>query len=493
MLLATRRNCRQGAAPHDRVRSRPKLAQTHQIELGPTSEPSTNAEHTADQTRGSSSLRPDWRSNSNSDDIPRHRAKQLDPRCSHDGSQARIMQLRTTPKRTFAQLKNPIEAVVTFDSALLQTPLHEWHQSHGGRLVEFGGWSMPVQYKTIAEEHETVRKRVGLFDISHMGRLTFDGQDVIDWLERVTTNRVAALTENQIQYSLVTNTHGGVIDDILVYRQPYGCLVVCNASNRERIVEHFQFNRRGATANFADRTRDTAMIAVQGPLALETVQPLFDQPLAKVPYYHLTMGQLLGSLPTVVSRTGYTGEDGFELIVGESVAVAVWEALLKSGARHGIVTMRPGGAGHASAGSGDAALRSRALRSRSTLSRQDWAGRSSSTRGSSSGESRSKTSRNGRPQMRVGLTLPGKRIARQGSAVFHENREVGAVTSGTFSPTLQVSLGMAYVEPAQGVPGTRLSVDIRGHREPAEVVALPFYKRPRKASQARLARTPLET
>ena len=119
---------------------------------------------------------------------------------------------------------------------LLRTPLHDWHQSHGGRLVEFGGWSMPVQYTTIVEEHQAVRQRVGLFDISHMGRLTFDGPGVLDWLERVTTNQVSRLADGQIQYSLMTNERGGVIDDILVYRQPFAYLVVCNASNRAKVV-----------------------------------------------------------------------------------------------------------------------------------------------------------------------------------------------------------------------------------------------------------------
>ena len=127
------------------------------------------------------------------------------------------------------------EALVSSNESLLKTPLHDWHQSHGGRLVEFGGWSMPVQYTTIVDEHKAVRQRVGLFDISHMGRLTFDGPGVLDWLERVTTNQVARLADLQIQYSLMANDAGGVIDDILVYRQPFAYIVVCNASNRETV------------------------------------------------------------------------------------------------------------------------------------------------------------------------------------------------------------------------------------------------------------------
>ena len=150
-------------------------------------------------------------------------------------------------------------------SPLLKTPLYDWHEAHGGRLVEFGGWSMPVQYTTIVEEHRAVRERAGLFDISHMGRLTFDGAGVLEWLERVTTNRVSRLADLQIQYSLVPNERGGVIDDILVYRQPFAYLVVCNASNREAVKAQIDQNRHGAVGNFADRTLGTAMIAIQGP------------------------------------------------------------------------------------------------------------------------------------------------------------------------------------------------------------------------------------
>ena len=176
------------------------------------------------------------------------------------------------------------------NESLLKTPLHEWHQTHGGRLVEFGGWSMPVQYTTIVDEHKAVRERVGLFDIGHMGRLTFDGPGVLDWLERATTNHVARLSDLQIQYSLMATDTGGVIDDILVYRQPFAYIVVCNASNRGPVKAQLNSCER-RDGNFVDRTVDTAMIAIQGP-RLATLQPLFDQPLESVPYYHLTMGRV---------------------------------------------------------------------------------------------------------------------------------------------------------------------------------------------------------
>src|SRR5947209_5989370 len=153
----------------------------------------------------------------------------------------------------------------------LKTPLHEWHQSHGGRLVEFGGWMMPLQYSSIVEEHHAVRNGVGVFDISHMGRLTFDGLDALAWLEHVTTNHVARLAENQIQYSLMANGGGGLIDDVLVSRTQFGYVLVCNASNRAHVLAQFERHREGRSARLTDRTPDTAMIAVQGPASLETL------------------------------------------------------------------------------------------------------------------------------------------------------------------------------------------------------------------------------
>jgi len=358
----------------------------------------------------------------------------------------------------------------------LKTSLHDWHQAHGGRLVEFGGWSMPVQYTTIVDEHRAVRERVGLFDISHMGRLTFDGPGVLDWLERVTTNRVSRLADLQIQYSLVPNESGGVIDDILVYRQPFAYVVVCNASNRDAVKAQLERYRQGAVGNFVDRTLNTAMIAIQGPRALTILQPLFNQPLEPVKYYYFTMGRLLEGIDAVVSRTGYTGEDGFEVICGAQSATLVWEALLDQGKAHGIL---PCGLGARDTLRLEAAMPlygheltesinpfAAGLRWAVKLDKGDFVGRDAllslkSTPGPT----------------RIGLVLDGKRIARQGAAVLAGDKPAGQVTSGTFSPTLQLSLAMALVEPSAATLGNELAVDVRGHREPARVVKLPFYTR----------------
>jgi aminomethyltransferase len=194
--------------------------------------------------------------------------------------------------------------------SLLETPLTSWHRAHGGRLVEFGGWSMPVQYTTIIEEHQAVRQRVGLFDISHMGRLAFGGPDALGWLEQVTTNHVARLKEGQTQYSLMAKEQGGVIDDVLVYRLPASYNMVCNAANRNSVLAQLERFRPAAQGTvLTDCTRDTAMIAVQGPQALATLQPLVDAPLEPLAYYHATLARVLGTVDALVSRTGYTGEE----------------------------------------------------------------------------------------------------------------------------------------------------------------------------------------
>jgi aminomethyltransferase len=369
---------------------------------------------------------------------------------------------------------------VSASEQLLYTPLHAWHQSYGGRLVEFGGWSMPVQYRSIVEEHLAVRRGVGLFDISHMGRLTFDGSGALGWLERVTSNQVSSLSDGRIQYSLMTNDRGGVIDDILVYRQPFAYLVVCNAANRGKVVKQLRMQQAGANSSLHDRTLDTAMIAVQGPRAIDALQPLIDQPLRKLRYYHLIMGRLMEQVETVISRTGYTGEDGFEVIVSAPAALAIWQALMESGRRYGII---PCGLGARDTLRLEAAMPLYGHELTEEIdpftAGLDWAVKLD--KGDFVGRDPLRHLSEHRTRTRVGLFLEGKRIARQGSVVLSGEREVGLVTSGTLSPTLGQNIAMALVTLDVAAIGTELTVDVRGHRESARVVQLPFYKRPAEA------------
>jgi aminomethyltransferase len=363
------------------------------------------------------------------------------------------------------------------DATPHKTALHDWHQAHGGRLVEFGGWSMPIQYSTIVEEHNAVRNRVGLFDISHMGRLMFSGPDVLPWIEGVTTNHVAKLVPGQIQYSLMANDAGGLIDDILVYHAPDdGYSIVCNASNRTNVVAQLKAHKPGAPATqLLDWTMATTMIAVQGPRAAAVLQKVCDTPLEGLGYYRAMSANVL-SARCLVSRTGYTGEDGFEISFAEEMAVPIWEGLLKAGEGEGILpcglgardTLRFEAAmplyGHEmdeninpyAAGIGWAVK----------LKKGEFVGRDALARFK---ENPGKT--------RVGLALEGKRIARQGATVLSDGRPVGVVTSGTFAPTLARALAMALIDPALAAVGTALTVDVRGRAEPAVVTELPFYRK----------------
>lgn len=360
--------------------------------------------------------------------------------------------------------------------AVLKTPLHDWHKSHGGRLVEFGGWSMPVQYSTIVEEHNAVRQRVGLFDISHMGRLSFQGPDALAWLERVTTNRVAKLEPGQIQYSLMVDENGGILDDILVYRRPDGSYaIVCNASNRPKVLIQLEMHRAGFEAEMQDLTFRTAMIAVQGPAALAVAQRHLDAPLTDVPYYQCVTGSFLGA-ETLASRTGYTGEDGFELIVPKEKAEAAWEALMDAGRVFGIL---PCGLGARDTLRFEAAMPLYGHEMDETVNPYavglGWAVKLD--KGDFVGREALRRFKADPGRSRVGLALDGKRIPRQGYPVHRDGEVVGTVTSGTFAPTLGQSLAMALVHPDSARLGTPLTVDVRGHQEPARVVKLPFYRR----------------
>ncbi|CAN5916036.1 glycine cleavage system aminomethyltransferase GcvT [soil metagenome] len=365
---------------------------------------------------------------------------------------------------------------------LHQTPLDSWHRSQGGRLVEFGGWSMPVQYSTIIEEHQAVRQRVGLFDISHMGRLRFDGRDALPWLEKLTTNHVARLAEGQIQYSLMVHEQGGVLDDILVYHltdeDGYG--LVCNASNRAKVIAQFERHKGDFDAALAASTLDTAMIAVQGPAALRTLEAVFDGPLARLKNYRHTSGQVLGTNASV-SRTGYTGEDGFEIIVHRDLAEATWINLMEEGREYGLL---PCGLGARDTLRFEAAmpLYGHELSEQVNPYAAGLGAFVKLDKGEFLGRAALQAFRDNPGAARIGLALAGKRIARQGCAVFRDGEAIGQVTSGTFAPTLAKSLAMALVAPTAPPVGATLTVDVRGHAEPAEVVPLPFYRRGRQTS-----------
>ncbi|MDB5350961.1 MAG: glycine cleavage system protein [Planctomycetota bacterium] len=363
-------------------------------------------------------------------------------------------------------------------AAPLSTSLHAWHAANRGRLVEFGGWSMPVMYSSIVEEHQAVRNRVGLFDIGHMGRLRFGGPGARDWIEFATTNQVAKLQSGQIQYSLMVDEAGGVLDDILVYRlqDETGFGVVCNASNREKVVGQFQSLQGGRDAEMQDMTLETGMIAVQGPLASQLLTRVIQANLGPLKYYHHCGGEFDGQSISV-SRTGYTGEDGLEVIVLADAAEALWTALLVAGNNLGVM---PCGLGARDTLRFEAAMPLYGHEMDQTVNPYaaglGWAVKLN--KGEFVGRDALRGFKTDPGKTRVGIALEGKRIARQGSIVSREGRAVGVVTSGTFSPTLAKSLAMALVEPSSAAESTALTIDIRGNTEPARIVPLPFYRRP---------------
>jgi aminomethyltransferase len=347
-------------------------------------------------------------------------------------------------------------------------------------MVDFAGWSMPVLYGSIVGEHLATRQAAGLFDVSHMGRIRFEGPASERFLDSIVTRRVAGMQPGQIRYALVTNDAGGILDDVLVYhlRDARGAsyhLMVVNASNRQKILDWLAAHR-AADAEFHDLTADTAMIAVQGPRALEIARPLVSIDPAALDYYHGAESTIAGA-PGIVSRTGYTGEDGVELIVPAGAAVKLWESL------HAAAEQ----IGGAAAGLG--ARDTLRLEAGMPLYGHELDERTNPFQAGLAFavqlKDRTFPGRDALEQLRDDKRLPvragwkrsGKRVPREGSAVVHDGREVGRVTSGTFSPTLNVPIAMGYVPAELAAPGTHVEIDLRGQREAAVTVKLPFYRR----------------
>ncbi len=362
------------------------------------------------------------------------------------------------------------------DTDLMQTPFHDWHAANGGRMVEFGGWHMPVQYSTIVEEHNVVRNAAGLFDISHMGRLRFSGDDACSFLDYLLTNDVSKLQAGQVRYSLVCHENGGVLDDVLVYRLPDCYMLVVNASNRSKIVDWIGQHISKFSVDFEDQTISHAMIAVQGPKAVEILASLGAESASGHRYYSASPMTVAG-MEALVSRTGYTGEDGFELIVPSAAGMDLWNQLLAAGQSLGVQacglgcrdTLRLESAmplyGHEL--NEDTDPLTAGLSFAVKLDAADFIGR----------DALRKISASPTGKVRVGLELEGKRIAREGAGILSGDQSVGEVTSGTFSPTLQKAIAMGYLDEEFSTTGREVEIDIRGKRHAAKVVDLPFYKR----------------
>lgn len=372
--------------------------------------------------------------------------------------------------------------------SLLKTPLHAWHAAHGGRMVDFAGWSMPVQYVSIVSEHNATRNAAGLFDVSHMARLTFQGPQAGPFLDQLVTRRVADMKVGQVRYALVTNYDGGILDDVLVYRLPdrtggEPCFqVVVNASNRPKIIAWIESQRSADLCEFddwssTDRTHESAMIAVQGPRALALLQPLTAVDLAAMKYYTSVEVDVLGA-PAVVSRTGYTGEDGCEVILPAAAALPLWEKLLETGASQGVVAAGLGCRDTLRLEAGMPLYGHELTERINPL--QAGLGFAVNLEGRTfvGCTKLAQCAKDNSALRRVGIELFGPRVPREGYLIFHNGEQVGQVTSGTYSPTLDQPIAMGYLRPELSEPSTELDIDIRGRKERGRVIKLPFYRRP---------------
>ncbi|MBA3875676.1 MAG: glycine cleavage system protein T [Anaerolinea sp.] len=361
---------------------------------------------------------------------------------------------------------------------LHETALIDVHRRLGARLIEFGGWLMPVQYAGILEEHRAVRERAGLFDLSHMGELHVEGSAAGDALAAAVVTDPRALAVGRAHYSMICAPDGGIIDDLIIYRLAEDrFLVVANAGNAAIVSDELAARLHGWSAVLDDRSLATSLVAIQGPAAAGVLAPLTDIDLSALRYYAIAEGHVAG-IPALVARTGYTGEDGFELFVDWDRGPEAWDALEAAGRGAGVA---PSGLGARDTLRLEAGmpLYGNDL-DRGTNPFEAGLGRVVKLQkpGAFVGrEALARVARDGVAKRLVGLTVTGRGIARHGHPVLRDGRRTGVVTSGTHSPTLGRAIALAYVAPADGEPGTILDVEIRGQRVSAEVVPMPFYRR----------------
>jgi aminomethyltransferase len=360
------------------------------------------------------------------------------------------------------------------------TPLLDRHRALGGRIIEFAGWLMPVQYAGIIEEHRAVRERAGLFDLTHMGELFVEGPEAGDALAAAVISAPTALAVGRAQYSMICEPDGGIIDDLIIYRlADERFLVVANASNAGVVSDTLAERLAGRRAVLDDRSLATALVAIQGPRSVGILAPLTDVDLDALRYYAIAQGNVAG-VPALVARTGYTGEDGFEVFVDVAAGGTTWDALAEAGTDAGLVPVGLGARDTLRLEAGMPLYGNELDRSTNALE----AGLERVVRFEKTGDfvgraALEKVAREGPAKRLVGLVVRGRGIARHGYPIHAGERLTGAVTSGTQSPTLGVAIAMAYVAPGDAEPGTMLDVEVRKQRVPVEVVRLPFYRRPR--------------
>ena len=366
----------------------------------------------------------------------------------------------------------------TAATSLKRTPLYEQHRALGARLVEFGGWEMPVQYTGILEEHQAVRTRAGLFDVSHMGEFKVEGPDALPFLQYLVPNDVSRLTVGQALYTQLLLPDGNTIDDLIIYRlAEMHYMLVVNAANIDKDFAWVEEQAKNfKDVQVANQSDTTALLALQGPAAQSILQTLTDADLASIRYYHSLAGVVDG-VNCIISRTGYTGEDGFELYCAPVDVVALWTDLLAAGKPQGLLPAGLGArdtlrleAGYCLYGH-ELDEQSNPLEARLgwtiKFDKGDFIGR----------DALLKIKEQGLERKLIGVELLDRGVCRVGHVIYANEHAIGSITSGGPSPTLHKNIGMGYVVIAHANVGESVDIDIRGKHVAAQIVALPFYKR----------------
>ncbi|MDD4168968.1 MAG: glycine cleavage system aminomethyltransferase GcvT [Desulfotomaculaceae bacterium] len=360
---------------------------------------------------------------------------------------------------------------------LLKTPLYDLHHKYGGKMVEFAGWALPVYYSGILDEHEAVRSRAGLFDVSHMGRIEVKGKGALRFLQMLITGDAGIMVDGKAMYSLMCYPHGGVVDDILIYRfGPEHFLVVVNASNTDK-DHNWMVQNKTDDVEIINLSRDTAQLALQGPQAEKILQGLTTVNLSELRFFRMLCDIKIAGFNCLVSRTGYTGEDGFEVYTSTCHAQALWEAILQAGSSDGVV---PAGLGardtlrmeaclplYGHELSPDITPLEAGLAKFVNFYKLSFIGR----------EALTDLFEKGTARKLVGFEMEDRGIPRAHYAVESGGREIGSVTSGGYSPTLKKNIGLALIDAAYSKQGEKIDVIIRNKRQRALIVPTPFFKK----------------
>ncbi len=369
-------------------------------------------------------------------------------------------------------------------TTLKQTPLNAMHRNLGGRMVEFGGWDMPVQYPSgTVEEHNRTRTRAGLFDVSHMGEIEVRGPDAIAFVNRLCSNDAAKLVDGQAQYSALTTERGTVVDDLLVYR--FGAehlLLVVNASTTDKDWDWINSHRGGEDVQLTNRSADFCQIAIQGPAAVSILQTLTETPLEEIKYYHFREGRVDG-VDAIISRTGYTGEDGFEVYAAPADAERLWQKMLDAGGYGEPGGIQPCGLAARNTLRLEAgmSLYGHEITEETTLLEANLGWITKLNKGDFTGrEALARQKEEGVRRKLVGFEVTDRGIARDGQDVYVGGSLAGQVTSGSPAPYLKKNIGLAYVPAEHAAPGGEIHIDVRGRKVAARIVPVPFYKREKK-------------